>query len=206
MAFTRSAVRSRLAPLDRRVNDDPPFLCPASVTVEASGDLEISALRDLGLGPLRDVVAIGRCGEQGGALFAFELLARLAVGTGVGLEVRDLATPARGVLARGVEARQGLAAKAVFTHVTNAALGAGLVGRPPGARRVDHEAATTIGSWLAPDFVTEGNSVILEGKTGRGKTHLAVAIAYRALQNGFDARLVNCAELLRARHHRHAPP
>jgi len=55
---------------------------------------------------------------------------------------------------------------------------------------------TTIGSLLAPDFVTEGNSVILEGKTGRGKTHLAVAIAYRALQNGFDARFVNCAELI----------
>jgi DNA replication protein DnaC len=41
---------------------------------------------------------------------------------------------------------------------------------------------TTVGSLLAPDFVTEGGSVILEGKPGRGKTHLAVAIAYRALQ------------------------
>jgi DNA replication protein DnaC len=36
-----------------------------------------------------------------------------------------------------------------------------------------------LGSALAPDFVTEGRSVILAGKPARGKTHLAVAIAYR---------------------------
>jgi DNA replication protein DnaC len=55
---------------------------------------------------------------------------------------------------------------------------------------------TTFGSLLSPDFVTEGNSVILEGKPGRGKTHLAIAIAYRAIQNGFDSLFVNCAELI----------
>jgi DNA replication protein DnaC len=55
---------------------------------------------------------------------------------------------------------------------------------------------TTIGSLLAPDFVTEGRSVILEGKPGRGKTHLAIAIAYRAIQNGFDARFTTAAELI----------
>jgi len=55
---------------------------------------------------------------------------------------------------------------------------------------------TTIGSLLAPDFVTEGRSVIFEGKPGRGKTHLAVAVAYRALQNGFDARFMTAAELI----------
>jgi DNA replication protein DnaC len=55
---------------------------------------------------------------------------------------------------------------------------------------------TTIGSLLAPDFVTEGRSVILEGKPGRGKTHLAVAIAYRALQNGFEALFRTAAELI----------
>ena len=55
---------------------------------------------------------------------------------------------------------------------------------------------TTIGSMLAPDFVTEGRSVILEGKPGRGKTHLTVAIAYRAMQNGFDARFTTAAELI----------
>lgn len=55
---------------------------------------------------------------------------------------------------------------------------------------------TTVGSLLSPDFVTEGRSVILEGKPGRGKTHLAIAIAYRALQNGFDARFSTAAELI----------
>ena len=38
--------------------------------------------------------------------------------------------------------------------------------------------------------------MILAGKPGRGKTHLAVAIAYRAIQNGFDARSVTAAELI----------
>jgi DNA replication protein DnaC len=55
---------------------------------------------------------------------------------------------------------------------------------------------TTIGSLLAPDFVTEGRSVIFEGKPGRGKTHLAIAIAYRALQNGFDALFTTAAKLI----------
>jgi len=55
---------------------------------------------------------------------------------------------------------------------------------------------TTIGSLLSPDFVTEGHSAILEGRPGRGKTHLAIAIAYRALQNGFDVLFANCAELI----------
>ena len=53
-----------------------------------------------------------------------------------------------------------------------------------------------LGSALSPDFVTEGRSVILTGKPGRGKTHLAVAIAYRAIQNGFDARFVTAPELI----------
>ncbi len=53
-----------------------------------------------------------------------------------------------------------------------------------------------LGSYLAPDFVTEGRSLVLSGKPGRGKTHLAVAIAYRAIQNGFDALFVTAAELI----------
>ncbi len=44
-----------------------------------------------------------------------------------------------------------------------------------------------IGSYLLPDFVTDGRCLMLPGKPGRGKTHLAIAIAYRASQNGFDA-------------------
>lgn len=43
-----------------------------------------------------------------------------------------------------------------------------------------------LSSALSPDFVTDGRSLILHGKPGRGKTHIAVAIGYRAIQNGFD--------------------
>ena len=52
------------------------------------------------------------------------------------------------------------------------------------------------GSYLSPDFVTDGRSLILTGKPGRGKTHLAVAIAYRAIQNGFDALFSTAAALI----------
>ena len=55
---------------------------------------------------------------------------------------------------------------------------------------------TTIGSLLSVDFVTGGNAVILEGKPGRGKTHLAIAIAYNAMQNGFEALFVTAAALI----------
>jgi DNA replication protein DnaC len=54
----------------------------------------------------------------------------------------------------------------------------------------------TMGSFLSPDFVTEGRSLILYGKPGRGKTHLAIALAYRAIQNGFDASFVTAAALI----------
>jgi DNA replication protein DnaC len=53
-----------------------------------------------------------------------------------------------------------------------------------------------LGSALSPDFITEGRCLILLGKPGRGKTHLAVAIAYRAIQNGFDALFTTAAELI----------
>ena len=53
-----------------------------------------------------------------------------------------------------------------------------------------------LGSFLAPDFVTEGRSLVLSGKPGRGKTHLAIAIAYRAIQNGFDALFITAAALI----------
>src|SRR5215831_17721320 len=51
-------------------------------------------------------------------------------------------------------------------------------------------------SYLGPDFVTEGRSLILFGKEGRGKTHLAVAIGYRAIQNGFETLCATAAELI----------
>ncbi|MBI4484990.1 MAG: ATP-binding protein [Acidobacteria bacterium] len=53
-----------------------------------------------------------------------------------------------------------------------------------------------LGSALSADFVTEGRCLIFGGKPGRGKTHLAVAIAYRAIQLGCDALFVTAAELI----------
>src|SRR5712664_902529 len=55
---------------------------------------------------------------------------------------------------------------------------------------------SVIGSYLGLEFVTEGRSLILHGKTGRGKTHLAVAIGYRAIQNGFETLFTTAAELI----------
>ena len=55
---------------------------------------------------------------------------------------------------------------------------------------------TVLGSALSPDFVTDGRSLIFTGKPGRGKTHLAIAIAYRAIQNGFDAYFTTAATLI----------
>jgi DNA replication protein DnaC len=53
-----------------------------------------------------------------------------------------------------------------------------------------------LGPYLGPEFVSEGRNLILSGKPGRGKTHLAVALAYRAIQNGFDARFVTASALI----------
>lgn len=53
-----------------------------------------------------------------------------------------------------------------------------------------------LGPYLGPEFVTEGRNLILSGKPGRGKTHLAIAVAYRAIQNGFEARFVSAAALI----------
>ena len=53
-----------------------------------------------------------------------------------------------------------------------------------------------LGTYLSPELVTEGRNLILFGRSGRGKTHLAVAIAYKAIQNGFDALFTTAAELI----------
>ena len=45
-------------------------------------------------------------------------------------------------------------------------------------------------------MVSEGRNLILLGKSGRGKTHLAVAIAYRAIQNGYNASFVTATVLI----------
>jgi DNA replication protein DnaC len=53
-----------------------------------------------------------------------------------------------------------------------------------------------LGSALSADFVTEGRSLVLHGKPGRGKTHLAVAISYRAIQNSFEVCFITAAKLI----------
>ncbi len=53
-----------------------------------------------------------------------------------------------------------------------------------------------LGPYLGPEFVTEGRNLILSGKPGRGKTHLAIALAYKAIQNGFEARFVTASALI----------
>lgn len=52
------------------------------------------------------------------------------------------------------------------------------------------------GPYLGPEFITEGRNLILSGRPGRGKTHLAIALAYRAIQNGFEARFVSASALI----------
>jgi DNA replication protein DnaC len=53
-----------------------------------------------------------------------------------------------------------------------------------------------LGPWLGPELVSEGRNLILSGGPGRGKTHLAVALAYKAIQNGFEARFVTATALI----------
>lgn len=58
-----------------------------------------------------------------------------------------------------------------------------------------------LGTLLGPELVTEGRSAIFSGPPGRGKTHLAVAVAYRAIQNGFEAFFTSADELIGALSH-----
>lgn len=53
-----------------------------------------------------------------------------------------------------------------------------------------------LGRFLGPELVSEGRTAILYGKPGRGKTHLATAFAYKAIQNGFSARFTTLAQML----------
>lgn len=53
-----------------------------------------------------------------------------------------------------------------------------------------------LGSFLGPEFVPSGACLVLQGKPGRGKTHLAIAVAYKAILNGFDALFTTAAELI----------
>lgn len=53
-----------------------------------------------------------------------------------------------------------------------------------------------LGSFLGPELVTEGRNALFSGPSGTGKTHLAIAIAYRAIQHGYEARFVGADELI----------
>ncbi len=53
-----------------------------------------------------------------------------------------------------------------------------------------------LGSYLGPELITEGRNAILSGPSGTGKTHLAIAIAYRAIQHGSEARFIGADALI----------
>ena len=53
-----------------------------------------------------------------------------------------------------------------------------------------------LGSYLGVELVTDGRHAIFSGPTGTGKTHLVIALAYRALQHGYEARFVSADVLI----------
>lgn len=53
-----------------------------------------------------------------------------------------------------------------------------------------------VAPFLANDYAGSGRHLVLSGKTGRGKTALAIAIAIKAIQHGADARFITAAELI----------
>lgn len=53
-----------------------------------------------------------------------------------------------------------------------------------------------LGSYLGPELVSERKNAIFSGPSGTGKSHLCIAIAYRAIQHGYDARFVGADGLI----------
>jgi len=53
-----------------------------------------------------------------------------------------------------------------------------------------------LGSYLGPELVSEGKNAIFSGPSGTGKSHLCIAIAYRAIQHGYEARFVGADALI----------
>jgi DNA replication protein DnaC len=53
-----------------------------------------------------------------------------------------------------------------------------------------------LGSYLGPELVTDGRNALFSGPSGTGKTHLAIAIAYRAIQHGYEARFISADALI----------
>ena len=55
-----------------------------------------------------------------------------------------------------------------------------------------------LGSYLGAELVSEGKSAIFSGPSGTGKSHLSIAIAYRAIQHGYEARFIGADALIGA--------
>ena len=53
-----------------------------------------------------------------------------------------------------------------------------------------------LGSAFAPEFAAAGGCLVLKGRSGRGKTHLATAIAYQAILHGYDALFATANDLV----------
>ncbi len=53
-----------------------------------------------------------------------------------------------------------------------------------------------LGSYLGPELVSEGKNAIFSGPSGTGKSHLCIAIAYRAIQHGYEARFIGADALI----------
>jgi DNA replication protein DnaC len=53
-----------------------------------------------------------------------------------------------------------------------------------------------LGPFLGPELVSEGRNLVLSGPPGRGKTHIAIAVAVRAIQNGHTARFITASDLI----------
>lgn len=55
-----------------------------------------------------------------------------------------------------------------------------------------------LGAYLGPELVSEGRCLILYGPPGTGKTALSIAIAVKAIQNGFDAHFATATKMITA--------